>query len=258
MRILYVVDYIEDKRCKGNYNLCALFKSVSNTMTIRFSMKNKIKKNRRFNIEIRTPATLAWVSALLMLQACASNTGSRHVSGAEMLTTASGSLDGKLVICPMKVSNAPIATDGEVVDFYPSVLVDGVQLLTAPVQGACLSSGYGKRRGRMHKGVDYHQRPAGPVFVAGDGTVIEAMYRRDYGYMILLDHGSSVYTRYAHLDSFNDGIRVGKKVNSGEVLGQMGSSGSTRAVHLHYEILTGDYATPKRSFGLRSRNPFKQ
>lgn len=130
--------------------------------------------------------------------------------------------------------------------------------MTAPVHGVFLFSGFGRRRGRLHKGVDYHQRPAGEVYVAGDATVIEATYRKDYGNMVVLDHGSGVYTRYAHLDSFRKGIRVGKKVKAGDVMGRMGNSGRVRAVHLHYEILTGNYDNPKRSFGLEPRNPFKR
>jgi murein DD-endopeptidase MepM/ murein hydrolase activator NlpD len=202
---------------------------------------------------------------VVLMQACASNTGNQTTSNAAKSASSSSSVNpvqssqgGKLSLCQMKVSNAPPATGREIINFYPLVLVNGVQLMTAPVRGACLSSGFGRRGGRLHKGVDYHQRPAGSVFVAGDATVIEATYRKDYGNMIVLDHGSGVYTRYAHLDSFSKGIRVGEKVKSGEVMGRMGNSGRVRAVHLHYEILTGNYNNPKRSFGLQPRNPFKR
>jgi len=213
-------------------------------------MKNhKISHPSRYTD--RTPAAFLWIVAVLLLQACASVTGSR----APAMNIVSGSLDGKLMICPMEVSNAPAAVDAQVVDFNPTLTVNGVQLLSAPIQGACLSSGFGMRHGRMHKGADFFQRPGGLIYVAGDGVIVERVYRRDYGRMVLIDHGAGVYTRYAHLRSYSDGFGVGKKVKSGEVLGRMGRSGNTRAEHLHYEILTGDYSTPKGSFGLEPRNP---
>ena len=206
-----------------------------------------------------------WVTIVVLMQACASNTGNQSVSRTSTAESSRSSanaisapMGSKLSLCLTTVSNAPPATGREIINFYPLVLVNGVQLMTAPVRGACLSSGFGRRGGRLHKGVDYHQRPAGSVFVAGDATVIEATYRNDYGNMVVLDHGSGVYTRYAHLESFSTGIRVGEKVKSGEVMGRMGNSGRVRAVHLHYEILIGNYNNPKRSFGLEPRNPFKR
>ena len=124
-----------------------------------------------------------------------------------------------------------------------------------------LSSGFGwpkpaSRSARRHKGLDFHQRPAGPIYAAGDGKIIEAHYRKDYGYMVVMSHGSSVYTRYAHLARFAKTTRVGQWVRAGTILGKMGSTGNTRAVHLHYEVLVGNYHTPKKSFGLKPQNPF--
>lgn len=225
-------------------------KPASDQITIFETMTNNksLHPSRYTN---RTPAAVLWVTSVLLLQACASTTGSR----APAMNIVSGSLDGKLMVCSMDISNAPAAVDGQVVDFKPTLTVNGVQLLSAPIQGACMSSGFGMRHEKMHKGVDYFQRPGGLIYVAGDGVVVEKVYRRDYGRMVLIDHGAGVYTRYAHLRSYSDGFEVGKKVQSGEVMGRMGRSGNTRAEHLHYEILTGDYSTPKGSFGLKPRNP---
>ena len=135
----------------------------------------------------------------------------------------------------------------------------GVSLLVAPVTKACLSSGFGLRGtgGRLHKGVDYYSDQGGEVLAAADGLILEATYRDDYGYMLVIDHGGGVYTRSAHLKRFAEGIDAGVRVAQGQVLGPIGNSGAyTKVVHLHYEVLTGDYDNPKRSFGLQPVNVF--
>lgn len=168
--------------------------------------------------------------------------------------------DQALKICPgMRVSNAPPATNRVINKYYPLILVQGVELMTAPLKGACLSSGFGKRGAaqKLHKGVDFSQRPAGIIYAAGAGEIRERVVRADFGNMILIDHGEGVYTRYAHLANFEPGTEVGSAVLMGSPLGTMGNTGHPPRVHLHYEILTGDYNNPKRSFGLTPRNPFK-
>ncbi|HVZ29236.1 MAG TPA: M23 family metallopeptidase, partial [Asticcacaulis sp.] len=68
-----------------------------------------------------------------------------------------------------------------------------------------------------------------------------------------------VYTRYCHLKAFADGVAAGTHVTAGEVIGFMGNTANPPvAVHLHYEMLTGDYDTPKKSFGLTAVDPFAQ
>ena len=78
----------------------------------------------------------------------------------------------------------------------------------------------------------------------------------DDGNMIVLDHGSGVYTRYAHLADFSDDMDLGVTVTPRSVLGTMGkSAGYEVVVHLHYEILLGDFDTAAKSFGLISTDP---
>lgn len=161
--------------------------------------------------------------------------------------------ESTLLLCPrMEVSNAPAAdSEDRVVNFAPVVApAEGVELMM-PVRGSCLSSGYGDRDGKLHKGVDFQSRPAEMVTAAGDGVIVEAMYRDDYGNMVLIDHGEGVYTRYAHLESFAPGVAEGAAVTAGTPLGRMGNSAAYAVpIHLHYEILAGDYDTPQGSFGL--------
>lgn len=164
-----------------------------------------------------------------------------------------------LALCPqMAVSNAPPAdADREVANYAPRVDVDGVIIAVAPTRGACLSSGFGPRSGSVHKGVDLHSDDGGPILAGGDGVVVEKKYRDDFGNMILIDHGGGVFTRYAHLSTFDPAINVGTAVTAGQQIGLMGNTASYRIpIHLHYELLRGDYQTQARSFGLTAASPF--
>ncbi|MFC7290137.1 M23 family metallopeptidase [Hirschia litorea] len=131
-----------------------------------------------------------------------------------------------------------------------------VRLASAPVAQGCLMSGYGfrgtSRRAYLHKGWDIAFSEPVDVYAGGDGTIIEAHYRGDYGNMILIDHGDGVFTRYAHLENFAPEISIGTPIKAGQTIGRMGTSADKPvARHLHYEILIGDYNTPKQSFGLK-------
>lgn len=171
----------------------------------------------------------------------------------------SGAFEASLTLCPgMTISNAPRADAmRKVLGYKPQVNVNGAKIAVFPTRGACLSSGFGPRGSRTHRGVDYHSPSGGPILAAGEGVIVEKKYRDDYGNMILIDHGNGVYTRYAHLSSFQRGLAVGAKVKPGDALGLMGNTASYAIpVHLHYEVLTGDYKTPKGSFGLQAVDPF--
>src|SRR5262249_44484438 len=134
----------------------------------------------------------------------------------------------KLALCPrMTIQNAPAAdAQLQVTKYAPVVSVRGVKLAAYPSRGACLSSGFGKRGERLHKGVDYHAETGAPILAAADGTIIEMKYRDDYGNMLLIDHGSGVYTRYAHLASFGRGLTAGVTVKAGDQIGFMGNTAS--------------------------------
>jgi murein DD-endopeptidase MepM/ murein hydrolase activator NlpD len=157
----------------------------------------------------------------------------------------------------MSVSNSPpFYTGGWVQDFKPVIVVNNVVLVTVPTNDACLSSGFGFRSGRIHEGVDLTRRPAGPVYAAAPGRIIEARHSDGYGWQVLIDHGKGVYTRYAHLAHFDPSVAVGREIGFGQPVGQMGDSGNATAVHLHYEILTGNYHNPRGSKGLDVHDPF--
>jgi murein DD-endopeptidase MepM/ murein hydrolase activator NlpD len=156
------------------------------------------------------------------------------------------------------VTNAPpMDSDFWVVDYNPIIVVGSVVLATAPANDVCLSSGFGIRSARRHDGIDLQSIPAGPIYAAAPGRILEARVSTGYGNMVLIDHGGGVYTRYAHLDHFAQGIRAGAEVGFGQEIGMMGRSGNATAIHLHFEILTGNYNNPRGSKGLAPRNPFE-
>jgi murein DD-endopeptidase MepM/ murein hydrolase activator NlpD len=174
--------------------------------------------------------------------------------------TADTGFESSLRLCPgMRINNAPPADGSNRVQNYANVVnVNGVALAANPTHDACLSSGFGARNGRMHKGVDYYSRTGGPIMAAAGGVVIEKVYRDDYGNMLLIDHGGGVYTRYAHLSSFASDVDVGSRVTQGQQIGLMGNTASySIPIHLHYEVLLGDYANGRASFGLAPRSPFE-
>lgn len=161
-----------------------------------------------------------------------------------------------LFACKMAVSNAPpLAPDRRVVHAPSRVTINGVDLRLAPVSEGCLSSGFGPRGGKRHGGIDYFAR-RGDVLAAGDGVIKEAASRADFGNMILIDHGRGVYTRYAHLASFDRAFAPGQKVKDGQRLGPIGATGAAAAPHLHYEILSGSFVSGAGSFGLSQHDPF--
>lgn len=172
---------------------------------------------------------------------------------------AGGPFLDQLKTCPrMTISNGPrVGADGVVQGYAKFVSVNGVKLATYPAPGACLSSGFGARNGRLHKGVDYYSPDGGPIFAAGDGRIVELKYRDDFGNMIVIDHGGGVFTRYAHLSSFERGLAEGATVKAGQPLGLMGNTAAYRIpIHLHYELLMGDINTQKGSFGLEPKAIF--
>lgn len=103
-----------------------------------------------------------------------------------------------------------------------------------------LVSGFGMRPHprykvmKMHTGVDFSVPSGTPIYVTGNGTVVEAGWRSGYGNTIVVDHGFNHKSLYAHLSSMN--VRKGQKVKRGEQIGKVGSTGLSVGPHLHYEV----------------------
>ena len=89
---------------------------------------------------------------------------------------------------------------------------------------------------RAHRGVDYAAPRGTAVKASGDGKVVFAGRKGGYGRTIILRHGSTYTTLYAHLSRFSKGIRSGKRVVQGQTIGYVGSTGLATGPHLHYEF----------------------
>ncbi|MGB1953376.1 MAG: peptidoglycan DD-metalloendopeptidase family protein [Candidatus Puniceispirillum sp.] len=119
-------------------------------------------------------------------------------------------------------------------------------LIRTPISGARLSSTFGKRKHpvsgytAMHKGVDFAAPPGTPIIAAGSGVVREAGWRGSYGRYIRIRHNSTYDTAYAHMKSIARGVRAGSRVQQGQVIGYVGSTGRSTGPHLHYEILVNN------------------
>ena len=116
-------------------------------------------------------------------------------------------------------------------------------ILKTPLDGAKLSSNFGMRKhpisgfNKMHKGIDFAAPKGTPIYAGGNGVVEVAGVNGGYGKYIRIRHNNEYKTAYAHLNSFKKGIRKGVRVNQGEIIGYVGSTGKSTGPHLHYEII---------------------
>lgn len=116
-------------------------------------------------------------------------------------------------------------------------------LMKTPVDGARLSSNYGRRKHpilgytRMHKGADFAANWGTPIMAAGDGVIELSARNGGYGNYVRIRHNSTYSTAYAHLSKYGRGIRKGKRVKQGQIIGYIGATGLAKGAHLHYEVL---------------------
>lgn len=126
------------------------------------------------------------------------------------------------------------------------------KFIRAPVDFTRISSLFSKQRKhpifgftRAHKGVDYAAPRGTPVRASGDGRVTFVGMKGGYGNLVLLQHDDTYTTAYAHLEKFSRGLKVGKRVKQGDVIGQVGSTGNSTGPHLHYEVrVKGEQINP--------------
>jgi murein DD-endopeptidase MepM/ murein hydrolase activator NlpD len=146
--------------------------------------------------------------------------------------------------------------DGRVDYFQPNGQSIRKTLMKTPIDGARLSSGFGMRRhpilgyNKMHKGVDFAAPTGTPIYAAGDGVIDVAERQRGYGNYIRIRHNSTLKTAYAHLHRFAKGIKLGKRVSQGDVIGYVGSTGRSTGPHLHYEVIVNNQQVNPNAVGL--------
>ena len=116
-------------------------------------------------------------------------------------------------------------------------------LMKTPINGARLSSSFGMRKHpisgftKMHQGTDFAAPLGTPIMASGTGTITRAKWCGGGGNCIKIKHNSTYETIYAHMKSFAKGIKVGKKVKQGQIIGYVGSTGISTGPHLHYEVV---------------------
>ncbi|ETD73141.1 hypothetical protein V757_00255 [Pelistega indica] len=115
-------------------------------------------------------------------------------------------------------------------------------ILKKPVGNARITSGYGWRihpvlkRKKFHQGVDYSVPIGTPVHAAQSGTIVYLGWMSGYGNLVVIKHDNVYSTVYGHLNSFTKGLKVGSKVEKGQVFAKSGNTGQSTGPHLHYEI----------------------
>lgn len=171
------------------------------------------------------PALANSSAATVEMTAAARDARTSSVSGGDEqfrnLFASWGSPSGDVATSPVSTSTIAI----------PSIM---------PLAAAKLTSDYGMRTHpviggrRNHKGVDLAAPTGTPVFATADGIVSRADHYNSYGLYISLQHGAALETRYAHLSRL--AVAAGQRVNKGEIIGYVGSTGRSTGPHLHYEI----------------------
>lgn len=114
--------------------------------------------------------------------------------------------------------------------------------LRSPLEFSRVSSGFSMRlhpvfgTWREHKGVDYAAPHGTAVKATSDGTVEFVGRQNGYGNFVVLRHGDRYTTAYGHLSSFAGGLKQGSRINQGQTIGRVGSTGWATGPHLHYEF----------------------
>jgi len=116
-------------------------------------------------------------------------------------------------------------------------------LMKTPINGARLSSSFGMRKhpilgyNKMHRGTDFAAPSGTPIMASGSGTVTRARWCGGGGNCVKIKHNSTYETIYAHMKAFAKGIKEGRKVKQGQIIGYVGSTGLSTGPHLHYEVV---------------------
>ena len=116
-------------------------------------------------------------------------------------------------------------------------------LMKTPINGARLSSKFGLRKhpidgyNKMHRGTDFAAPEGTPIMASGDGVILKSSWCGGGGNCIKIKHNSTYSTVYAHLSKFANGMRKGKRVKQGQIIGYVGSTGKSTGPHLHYEVI---------------------
>ena len=116
-------------------------------------------------------------------------------------------------------------------------------LMKTPINGARLSSSFGLRKhpilwyNKLHQGTDFAARRGTPIMASGSGIITKAQKYKGYGNYVSIKHNSTYVTAYGHMSKYGRGIKKGVRVNQGQIIGYVGSTGMSTGPHLHYEVI---------------------
>ena len=136
-------------------------------------------------------------------------------------------------------------------------------LMKTPINGARLSSSFGMRKhpilgyNKMHRGTDFAAPSGTPIMASGSGTVTRARWCGGGGNCVKIKHNSTYETIYAHMKSFAKGIKEGRKVKQGQIIGYVGSTGLSTGPHLHYEVIVNGKKVNSQKLKLPSGKTLK-
>ena len=175
------------------------------------------------------------------------------INGVNRLTQKIKTINGE-------ISQAYIISSDEIVPTVNEIIIKGGKTATRgdgkwvwPTKYPyIISSNFGWRWGKLHKGVDICGTGRGsPIYAARAGVVVKATYNKSLGYYVTIKHDNGYYTQYAHmisttgsdkaggLGSHTKYVKVGQRVEAKQQIGEMGNSGNSFGVHLHFEIWNG-------------------
>lgn len=124
----------------------------------------------------------------------------------------------------------------------PKTVATGI--FSMPTRGR-ISSPYGTRWGRMHRGIDIAASYGSAIKAADGGTVSFAGYQGSYGYMVEINHGNGYRTRYAHCSKLH--VKKGQKVAKGQHIANVGNTGRSYGAHVHLEVIrNGVHQNPSK------------
>ena len=175
---------------------------------------------------------------------------------------------GKIIYAHMNVNNREINlynfNDGNELGYYD---INGKSivksLMKTPINGARLSSSFGMRKhpilgfNKMHRGTDFAAPKGTPIMASGSGTVTRARWCGGGGNCVKIRHNSTYETIYAHMSKFASGIKEGRKVKQGQIIGYVGSTGMSTGPHLHYEVVVNGKKVNSQKLNLPSGKVLK-
>lgn len=153
--------------------------------------------------------------------------------------------------------------NGETADYFaPDGRNMRKEFLRAPLNFSYISSEFNPRRMhpvlkriRPHNGIDYYAPPGTPVYAAGSGTVIQAGYSPANGNHVFIKHANNIVTKYLHFSRTL--AKKGQKVQQGQTIGLVGSTGLATGPHLHYEFVVDGVHRNPRTVPLPKVEPLK-